>query len=53
VLTAYAMACAYRQTGKPEAAVKLFDRLRRLEMIPESLREDSALQHIELTLGWA
>lgn len=51
-LTMYAMACAYRQTGKPDKAEPLFEALRRLEHLPADLREDAAIQYIELSLGW-
>ncbi|TVR69310.1 MAG: hypothetical protein EA427_08730 [Spirochaetaceae bacterium] len=51
-LTMYAMACAYRQSGKPEKAAPLFESLRKNEHLPDDLRRDAAMQSIELTLGW-
>lgn len=51
-LTMYAMACAYRQLGRFDKALPLFGTLRAIPSLPGELREDSALQHLELSLGW-
>lgn len=51
-LTAYALACAYRQLRKTEKALPLFETLRERKGLPEDIRDDVAMQCIELGLGW-
>lgn len=51
-LTMYALACEYRRRGRPGDAAPLFDTLRGLRELPMELREDAAVQSVELSLGW-